>query len=93
MPGLTGSSCSDLLGIGTALILGVAMRLAASAGALLLVLMFTAALPPANNPIIDDHIIYALMLGVLALAHAGRTLGFGKIWERQPLVEGSPILR
>lgn len=97
--GMAGHAWADwgfmlgLLGIGVALILGVAMRLAASAGALLLVLMFAATLPPENNPILDDHIIYALTLGVLALAHAGRTLGFGKLWERQPLVEGSPILR
>ena len=41
----------------------------------------------------DDHVIYALVLGVLAFGHAGRTLGFGKVWERQPLVEGSAILR
>lgn len=97
--GMAGHAWADwgfmlgLLGIGTALILGVAMRLAASAGALLLILMFAATLPPENNPLIDDHIIYALMLGVLAFGHAGRTFGFGKVWERQPLVEGSAILR
>ncbi len=97
--GMAGHAWADwlfmlgLLGIGTALILGVAMRIAASAGALLMVLMFTAALPPANNLFMDDHIIYALVLGALALAHAGRTLGFGKVWETLPVVQRTPILR
>jgi thiosulfate dehydrogenase [quinone] large subunit len=97
--GMAGHAWADwlfmlgLLGIGTALILGVAMRIAASAGALLLILMFTAALPPANNLFMDDHIIYALVLGALVLAHAGRTLGFGKVWETLPIVERTPILR
>src|SRR5687767_340967 len=39
-----------LLAIGTALILGVGMRVAAVAGGALLVLMWTAVLPPENNP-------------------------------------------
>ena len=55
-----------LLGIGAALILGIAMRIAAAAGALLLVMMWSAVLPPENNPFMDDHLIYALVLGLLA---------------------------
>lgn len=82
-----------LLGIGVALILGVAMRIAAGAGALLLVLMWTAVLPPANNPIIDDHLIYAVVLVVLALAGAGRTLGFGDRWNSLPFVRRSALLK
>jgi thiosulfate dehydrogenase [quinone] large subunit len=35
----------------------------------------------------DDHIIYALVLGVLAMAAAGRTWGLGRAWERLPLVQ------
>jgi thiosulfate dehydrogenase [quinone] large subunit len=75
-----------LAGIGIALVLGVAMRIAAVSGALLLVMMWTAVLPPENNPVIDDHIVYALVLGVLALASANKTLGLGRVWERIPLV-------
>ncbi len=44
------------------------MRIAAVAGALLTVLMWTAVLPPASNPFMDDHLIYAGILIVLALA-------------------------
>jgi thiosulfate dehydrogenase [quinone] large subunit len=82
-----------LLGIGVALILGVFVNLAAASGALLLFLMWTAVLPPENNPFMDDHLIYAGVLVLLALMGAGRWLGLGASWERLPFVKRSPILR
>ena len=82
-----------LAGIGTALIAGVAIRIAAAAGALLLVLMWTAVLPPENNPFMDDHIIYALTLIALALANAGHVLGLGRVWEGTPFVQRYSALR
>jgi thiosulfate dehydrogenase [quinone] large subunit len=83
---------AGLLAIGAALVLGIAMRLAAASGALLLVLMWAMVLPPANNPFMDDHLIYALLLGMLVLAGAGRTLGLGRQWEALPLVRRYPFL-
>jgi thiosulfate dehydrogenase (quinone) large subunit len=82
-----------LLGIGAALMLGIGMRVATISGALLLVLMWSAALWPANNPFMDDHIIYAIALGVLFFANAGRYLGFGRAWESTELVKRNPVLR
>lgn len=76
-----------LLGIGLALMLGVGMRIAAVSGAALLIMMYSAVLPPANNLFMDDHLIYALVLGLLALIGAGRTFGLGKQWERIPFVQ------
>ncbi len=75
-----------LLGIGVALILGIGMRIAAAAGALLTVLMWTAVLPPETNPFMDDHLIYAAVLVLLALLGAGTTWGFGRQWAATPLV-------
>lgn len=83
---------AGLLAIGTALILGIAMRLAAAAGSLLLVLMWATVLPPQNNPVIDDHLIYALLLVMLVLGGAGRTLGLGRRWESLPIVARHPFL-
>ncbi len=97
--GLAGHAVFDwlfmagLLGIGVALIAGVAVRIAAAAGALLLVLMWTAVLPPANNPFMDEHLIYALVLGVLAYSGAGRTLGMAASWGQLPIVKRLPFLR
>jgi thiosulfate dehydrogenase [quinone] large subunit len=82
-----------LVAIGTALILGIGLRLAAVAGGLLLVLMFTAVLPPENNPFMDDHLIYAGVLAVLALTAAGNTLGLGEQWAKLPIVQRLPWLK
>jgi thiosulfate dehydrogenase (quinone) large subunit len=82
-----------LLGVGVALILGIGVRLAAGAGALLTVMMWTAVLPPASNPFMDDHLIYAAVLVVLALVGAGNTLGLGRAWSATPLVQRAPWLK
>ncbi|MDQ6640869.1 MAG: hypothetical protein M3Y66_00025 [Actinomycetota bacterium] len=82
-----------LVAIGGALMLGIAMRFAAGAGAVLLVLMWTAVLPPANNPFMDDHLIYAVLLVVLAAIGAGHTFGLGARWEALPLVRRYTWLR
>ena len=82
-----------LLGIGLALTLGVAMRLAAGAGALLYVMMWTVVLPPENNPVLDDHLLGAITLVALALLSAGTTWGLGARLERTELVRRYPVLR
>jgi thiosulfate dehydrogenase (quinone) large subunit len=82
-----------LAGIGIALIAGIGMRIAATAGAILMVLMWSAVLPPANNPFMDDHLIYAGVLVLLALTAAGNTFGLGKPWSRLPLVQRLPWLK
>ena len=82
-----------LLGIGTALLLGIGMRIATGSGIILLVMMWAASLPLATNPIIDDHLIYATTLVVLAAIGSGRTLGLGTWWEKQALVKRFPVLR
>ena len=82
-----------LLGIGVGLLLGIAMRITAASGALLLVLMWTVVLPPANNLFMDDHLIYALVLVLLAAIGAGHTLGLGSRWEQIPMVRRNSWLR
>jgi len=82
-----------LLGLGVALILGIGLRLAAVAGALLTVMMWSAVLPPASNPFMDDHLVYAGVLILLALLAAGDTLGLGRVWARTPLVRRARWLR
>jgi len=82
-----------LLGIGAALTLGIGIRLAAAAGTLLYVLMWTVALPPANNPVLDEHVLGAVSMVILGLTLAGDTWGLGRIWARLPLVSQHPVLR
>ncbi|WP_155373537.1 DoxX family protein [Catellatospora vulcania] len=82
-----------LLAIGGALILGIGMRAAAVAGAVLTVLMWAAVLPPANNPLLDEHLVYAAILIVLAVLGAGDTFGLGRSWAATALVRRAAWLR
>jgi thiosulfate dehydrogenase [quinone] large subunit len=81
-----------LLGIGLALILGIGMRIAAVSGTIMLMMMWAAELPLENNPFMDDHIVYAIVLIGLAIYGAGRTWGLGRAWERLPIVQRNPFL-
>jgi thiosulfate dehydrogenase (quinone) large subunit len=87
-----------LLGIGVAVTAGVALRVSAIAGAVMMLLMWLAEFPPAtvtadgspagsSNPLVDYHVIYAIVLVVLALTLAGRTWGLGRRWAGLPLVQ------
>ena len=93
-----------LLGIGVALIAGVALRLAAVAGTVMMALMWIAEWPPARylsdgspsmstNPFADYHLVYAVVLIALAAAGAGATWGLGKAWARLPFVSRNAWLR
>jgi len=86
-----------LLAIGVAVTLGVGMRIAAGAGALMMAMMWLAEFPPAQhnaagapsmstNPLLDYHFIYAVTLVVLAVTYAGYTWGLGRRWTTLPLV-------
>lgn len=81
-----------LASVGVLLLLGIGMRIACAAGALMVMLMWSATLPPENNLFLDDHVIYALVLVGLALAGAGNTLGLGRRWAQTSLVRRFPWL-
>ena len=72
-----------LLGLGLALLLGIGLKVASIAGPLLMLLMWLAQLPPATNPFMDNHIIYALILALFPLLEAGHTLGLGRWWAKK----------
>ncbi len=88
---------AGLLGIGIALLLGVALRAAAVSGTVMMLLMWAAEWPLARhtsagelsmstNPIVDYHIVYALVLIAVALTYAGNTWGLGRAWAKLPFV-------
>jgi thiosulfate dehydrogenase (quinone) large subunit len=96
---IAGAAWADVLfmlglaAIGVALLLGIGLRIAAVAGGLLYVMMWSAVLPPENNPFLDDHLINAALLAGLALVAAGDTLGLGRAWARLPIVQRFGWLR
>lgn len=77
-----------LLGLGLALIFGIGLRVAAFTGALMMVLMWFALLPLVNNPMVDDHIIYALLF--LLWPHLTNT---PRWWSQSSIVKSAPWLR
>lgn len=100
---IAGSAWADwlfmlgMLGIGVALIAGVAIRIAAASGAAMMAFMWLAEFPLAQhtsagaasgstNPLTDYHLIYAIVLIVLAATYAGTTWGLGRVWARLPCV-------
>lgn len=56
-----------LLGIGLGLLLKQYVKWAVLAGMIMMLLMYLASFPPENNPIVDEHLIYILVLAVLAI--------------------------
>lgn len=97
--GLAGSALIDwvymlsMAGIGIALLFGILTRLAAIAGIMWMLIFYTAsAIWPENNPFLDDHIVYAVILAGIAYVGAGRWLGLGGKWRRSRLVRKVPIL-
>lgn len=39
-----------------------------------------------SNPLVDYHVLYAVILIALAVGHAGRVWGLGRGWERMAIV-------
>ncbi|MEU7893309.1 hypothetical protein AB0B45_10615 [Nonomuraea sp. NPDC049152] len=81
-PWVDGLFMLGLLGFGVCLVLGVATRAAAVAGGITLVLMWAAELPLAGDPLVNEHIVYTIVLAGLAglaMANAGDTLGLGRL--------------
>ncbi len=67
-----------LLGIGIGARCSASRCARGSGGRALLVLMWTAVLPPENNPFMDDHLIYAMVLVLITALGAGHTFGLGR---------------
>ena len=82
-----------LLALGLALTLGIGMRLAAIGGAVMYLMMWSVVLPTVTNPFIDDHIVGALVVVLLALIGAGHIWGLGAAWNKVDIVKRYPILR
>lgn len=71
--GLAGMAIIDwifmlgLLFVGITLIFNRYVKWGCIAGSLMLLLMYLALMLPENNPIIDDHIVYILVLALIGL--------------------------
>ncbi len=62
-----------LLGIGLSFLIGHSMKFAGYCGALMMMLMYLAVLWPVNNPILDEHVIYALVFLLVGASKEARS--------------------
>lgn len=76
-----------LLGIGFSLVFGIGVKVAGYSGALLMLLMWSALLPPKNHPFLDDHIVYLIVLLIFTKSNVGQVLSFGNWWSQTNLVK------
>lgn len=87
-----------LLGIGLALVAGIGLRVSAVSGTVMMAMMWLAEFPLArhtaggapsgsSNPLVDYHVVYAVVMIVLAAAYAGHTWGLGRRWARLSIVQ------
>jgi thiosulfate dehydrogenase (quinone) large subunit len=79
--------------IGGALLLGIGTKISVVAGICLFFMMYLASLPLVDNPIIDDHIVYIVILLGIYVTNAGDVFGFGKQWSELDIVKKYPILK
>lgn len=73
---------AGLLGVGIGLIFGIAVRISAVAGALMLLLMWTAAFPINTNPLVNYNLIQAVMVLVFPFILTHQKLSLRAPWER-----------
>ena len=91
--GLAGSPVVDwlymigMLGVGLALIFGVMVRFSSWVGAIIMILILAASLPLTHNPLVDEHVVYILILIALPAMNAGRSLGLGNSWKETDVVQ------
>ena len=68
-----------LLGVGVTLLFGIFTKFGSGVGILMLVLMYTAGfLPPVNNPFLDEHIVFIIIMTGLIFTSASQLFSVEK---------------
>lgn len=82
-----------LLAIGLALMLGIGTKIGAWTGTAMLVFMYLTQMWPANNPVLDDHLVYSLaLIGIVYVELRGQAIGLGTWWRKMAVVKQNPWL-
>ncbi len=82
-----------LLFVGLSLLLGISIRIACISGSLLLLLIYLSLFPPANNPLLDEHIVYIVLLIGILVRSSKQSFGFSKKWSQLSLVKKYSLLK
>ncbi len=82
----------SMLGLGTGLMLGIGKRICCVGGMVMFFIFYLAVMPLSDNPIIDYHTIYIVVLAGVLLTDSCSILGMGNRWRDTALVRRFPIL-
>jgi thiosulfate dehydrogenase [quinone] large subunit len=82
-----------LLGVGFAYFFGIGMKIASVSGALMMFFIYLSQLPIKANPFLDQHLIYILLLILLARLQAGEYFGLGVWWKQLNFVKNNNWLQ
>ena len=83
---------SGLLILGITLIAGIAPKLTTFGISIFMIIMFMLRIPPTNNPVVDEHIVYLVtMIAVYFLGGFERLSLYAK-WKELRIVKMFPIL-
>ncbi len=83
---------AGLAGVGLSLLLGAGIRIAGYSGALMMTFIYLASLPLKQNPFVDEHIIYIVILLAMTRVRVGTIYSIKSWWENTPLVKKYPFL-
>ena len=78
---------------GLGLILGALVRWNAFWAGFMMVMFWASSLPLDNGIVVDQHIVYVLLLFTLSAVGAGRAIGLDALFERLAVVRNNPKLR
>ena len=78
---------------GLGLVLGALVRWNALWAAFMMVMFWASSFPLDNAIVVDEHVVYVLLLFALSAGGAGRTVGLDVLFERTAVVRNNPKLR
>lgn len=78
--------------IGVTLVFGIFTRAGLFWAAAMMMMFYLAQFPPANNPFMDEHLVYIIIFGLLGALGAGRILGVDAWIERIPWVKRNRVV-
>ena len=81
-----------MFALGVGLILGIGKKLCCIGGMAMFFVFYLAMFPLSNNPILDEHVIYIVVLLGVLLTKSCESIGFGRRWKETALVKRFPIL-
>lgn len=79
--------------VGIGLLFGTWVRAAASAGIIMMLLIFSAVLWPEHSPGVDEHLIYAIALYLFVVSDLPHKWSLHAWWLKSKLAKRLPLLR